>query len=243
MGWTAGDNPLLTAYRDAVGRGEDPQARATLVTRFAFAVPVEEALDVIRLAAPDGLVEIGAGTGYWARLLSERGVVVSAFDPAPAGSSENQWFANSVAWFDVQRMDHTVVDDFGRSTLLLVWPTLDEEWAADAIGRFAAAGGQTVVHVGEPSGGRTGDDAFHALLGETDRCWACAYEVHDRACVCGVVPLFRCVETVEIPQWSGFHDEVRVYRRDEGRCALGREPKRARRRRFSTAARRTPGRS
>ena len=48
---------------------------------LAFAVPSERALDLLASYAP--LVEMGAGTGYWARLLQLRGVQVAAFDSVP----------------------------------------------------------------------------------------------------------------------------------------------------------------
>jgi hypothetical protein len=50
---------------------------------FSYAVPSEAALRVIKRYSPHGIVEIGAGTGYWARLLSNAGVDIQAFDTAP----------------------------------------------------------------------------------------------------------------------------------------------------------------
>eukprot|EP00271_Cylindrocystis_brebissonii_P019739 TRINITY_DN6186_c0_g1_i1.p1 TRINITY_DN6186_c0_g1~~TRINITY_DN6186_c0_g1_i1.p1 ORF type:complete len:542 (-),score=66.17 TRINITY_DN6186_c0_g1_i1:227-1852(-) len=50
---------------------------------YSWAVPTEEALAAIAAAAPNGLVEMGAGTGYWAMLLRQRGVAVAAYDRRP----------------------------------------------------------------------------------------------------------------------------------------------------------------
>ena len=224
-----GANPLLDAWVDAVANGRDPQARDELVRRYSFAVPDERALDAIRGLSARGLIEVGAGTGYWARLLAERGVDVVAVDVAPAPSSRNTWFAGTAAWWDVEMGDESRVDDHGDRTLLLVWPTRNETWPADAVVRFAAAGGQRFVRVGEGPGGRTGDDQFHSLVGDLDRCWSCAYGVTDTACVCGVTPLFESVETIEIPRWHGFQDDLRIYRRTTERRALSPRPERARR--------------
>jgi hypothetical protein len=229
-------NPLLTAWQEAVVAGRDPEARDELVRAFAFAIPDEPALAAVRRLSPAGVVEVGAGTGYWARLLEERGVDVLAVDASPPPGGDNPWFAAVAPWTQVAPADESIVDEHADRTLLLVWPTRDETWAADAVARYAAAGGQVVLHVGEPPGGRTGDDLFHALLGSIDRCWACAYDVPGAACVCGTVPLFEVAEEMEIPRWHGFEDRLWVHRRVAGRTPLG--PKRPRRsRRWSTSTR------
>lgn len=222
-------NPLLDAWAEAIASGCDPQARDGLVRRYSFAVPDESALEAIRRLSPRGVVELGAGTGYWARLLADRGVDVFAVDVAPAPSPQNTWFAGTPAWWDVEVGDESRVDDHGTRTLLMVWPTRNESWPADATVRFAAAGGQCLVRVGEGPGGRTGDDQFHSLVGDLDRCWSCAYEVTAAACVCGVIPLFECVETMELPRWQGFQDDLRIYRRTFARRALSSRPEKARR--------------
>lgn len=198
--------------------------------RYAFAVPDGAALDAVRAASPRGVVEVGAGTGYWAHLLHERGVDVVAYDSAPAGSAENPWFATSAPWFDVQPGDHGVVEGHAERTLLLVWPTRNEDWAADAVGLFAAAGGTTLAYAGETTGGRTGDDRFHALIGDLDRCWTCASGVTTAPCVCGTTPLFRSVEAVALPRWTGYDDELRLYVRQHDAAPLGPRPPGSRRR-------------
>uniref|UniRef100_A0A7S2TMA9 Uncharacterized protein n=1 Tax=Lotharella oceanica TaxID=641309 RepID=A0A7S2TMA9_9EUKA len=55
---------------------------------YAWAVPTQEALDTIKEFSPNGVVEIGAGTGYWASLLQQRGVNVIAYDKFPTHCSE-----------------------------------------------------------------------------------------------------------------------------------------------------------
>jgi hypothetical protein len=52
--------------------------RPVLVTTYSYAVPTDVVLD--RLAARGDVVEIGAGGGYWARCVHERGAAVTAFD-------------------------------------------------------------------------------------------------------------------------------------------------------------------
>mmetsp|Transcript_48436 Transcript_48436/g.90191 ORF Transcript_48436/g.90191 Transcript_48436/m.90191 type:complete len:678 (+) Transcript_48436:145-2178(+) len=59
----------------------EPRVQASLDHQFAFAVPSDEALTAIASHAP--IVEMGAGTGYWAMLLRQRGVDLAAFDVCP----------------------------------------------------------------------------------------------------------------------------------------------------------------
>jgi len=190
-----------------------PEIRDQFIARYGFAIPDEDALGLIRSVSGSGVVEIGAGTGYWARLLADRGSRVAAYDIAPPPSSANMWFGGSAPWYDVRPHDETVVDRAPPATLLLVWPTRNEAWSMAAAQRFHRAGGATLVFVGEGPGGRTGDDGLHAVLGEISGCAHCRYGVVDSPCVCGVVARWRRIAEHEIPTWPGYTDTVRVYER------------------------------
>ena len=184
---------------------------------YSFAIPTEEALGLIQSVSKAGIVEIGAGTGYWARLLHERGSAVAAFDIAPPPSSANSWFAGSTPWYDVQPHDETAVDRAPPATLLLVWPTRREAWSMEAAQRYHRAGGVNLVLVGEGPGGRTGDDGLHAVLGEISTCAHCRYGVSTAPCICEIAPLWQRIADHEIPTWPGFRDSVRIYERRDVR--------------------------
>ena len=66
---------------------------------FAFAVPNDAALDALASLSP--LLEVGAGTGYWAALLRRRGADVVATDVAPpdgtSGTLDNPHHVSVVA--------------------------------------------------------------------------------------------------------------------------------------------------
>ncbi|MDO8363913.1 MAG: hypothetical protein Q7V88_13520 [Actinomycetota bacterium] len=237
-------NPLLDAFRDAMALGTTVtettvtettvpettgfgERRAEAIARYGFAIPTEAALAVIRHHSPAGVVEIGAGTGYWAHLLQQRGVDVVAFDPEPAPSPQNTWFAGTPPWHPVHRGDHDTVSAHPERTLLIVWPTKDETWAATAAQRFHDAGGRCLVFVGEGPGGRTGDATFHAVLGELATCLHCAYGSLSSPCTCGVEPQWQRTQTVELPHWPGFSDDLHVYAAASPR---GGAPRRFRRR-------------
>lgn len=171
--------------------------------RYSFAVPSPAAVDAIAQHSPSGVVEIGAGGGYWAMLLQQRGVDVIAYDPQPP-PGESRWHTGR-AWTAVHKGDHTMAAEHPTRTLLLCWPSYDKPWPARALECYT---GDTVVYIGEGYGGCTGDNRMHALLGSPD-CWC-----WDEPCQCdNPDPLYREITDVAIPQWSGIHDHLTVYRR------------------------------
>jgi hypothetical protein len=59
-----------------------------LVEKYAWAVPDERSLAIISHFSP--LIEVGAGKGYWARLLQGRGVDIISYDKF-LPSKSNMW--------------------------------------------------------------------------------------------------------------------------------------------------------
>ena len=228
-------NPYLQAW-ERHRRDRGAPGRDELLFDFGFAVPDEAGLESIARNSPNGVVEIGAGLGYWARLLAERGLDVVAYDLVPPPSTRSQWFAGVEPWFPVAVGDETVAREHPDRTLLLVWPTRNEVWAADAATTHAAAGGQRLVYVGEPPGGRTGDARLHASLGLVGQCLACAFGVLDAPCVCDVTPRWEKLEESRLPSWDAGDDRLYVFGpaglqrgRRTGRPATGRSRRRPRR--------------
>lgn len=129
-------------------------ARDILAQAYAWAVPSTEAIDAIAALGPQ-VVEIGAGTGYWASLLARRGVMVHAYDIRP----------RPLSYHPVQFGTYTAARQHPDATLLLCWPPMGEPMAYCALREFQ---GQHVAYVGEGGGGCTGDDEFHDWL---DRHW------------------------------------------------------------------------
>lgn len=205
-------NPLLDA-RLAVGpvvRG-DPRSDE-LVRRYAYGIPDEAALTAILHASPAGIVELGAGTGSWARLLHERGGDVVAFDLVPPPSPGNS-HVDHEPWFPVDVGDEHVVSRFSDRTLLIVWPTAGEGWAGEAARRYHEAGGSTFVYVGEGDGGRTGDRTLHCALGADSTCLQHHLGVLDEPCTCARTALWILDREVPIPRWGDAADSCRIYQR------------------------------
>lgn len=208
-------NPLLEEFLASGGDpGPQGETRSRLIARYAFGIPDEEALAAICDAAPPaGIVEIGAGLGYWARLFADRGVDVVAYDLHPPPSLRNQNFPGTEPWHPVLEGDELAVDHHGDRLLLFVWPTADEDWPAEALTRFHRAGGAVVAYVGGERGGVTGDDRFHRLLGSEQACLACNYGVTTTPCVCHIDPLWELTWQRPLPAWGDDGEALRLYRR------------------------------
>lgn len=216
---TEAQHPLLAAMHTAHGQSSDTSADSYIV-RFGFSVLTDDALSVIVDCSPNGVIDVGAGTGALSRLLLDRGLHVVPIDPDPAPSQANPWFAGTDPWCEIHRADHTTVASDPALTLLLSWPTKDRVWPAEALSLFHEAGGSCVIYIGEPAGGRTGDDVFHRLLGELPRCRQCDLGNENVPCVCDFAPIWTRTGSVAIPQLPGHHDELVVYERLQVRRRL-----------------------
>ena len=200
---------MVAASRRQPGAGEEE----AILRRYGFAVPTDAALDEIARRSPAGVVELGAGVGYWAHQLFRRGVDVVAYDIEPPPSALNHRFAGSTPWHRITRGNELVVGAHRDRSLLLIWPTKNETWAAQALVTYAEAGGACVLYVGDGPGGRTGDPTFHAILGQLGRCLACGLGVPDAPCTCDARQLWRRVAEVGLPAWQAEEVSLSVYER------------------------------
>lgn len=156
-------NPYLAAFDrlhrehgdSEDGRGELWSLRREMVRLYSWAVPTGK---VIRVMADGGpIVEIGAGSGYWARLIEDAGGSVHGYDTAGPACGR---------FFPVRQGGATKAGEYGEDwALFLCWPPLSSPMALDALLQFK---GGRVFYVGEEKGGCTGDDAFHD---EIERNW------------------------------------------------------------------------
>ncbi|MGW3152702.1 hypothetical protein [Streptomyces sp. NPDC001089] len=105
------------------------------------------------------VVEVGAGTGYWAWQLEQAGVDVAAYDPHPAG--EDNGFCTGGLYTTVLRDDAAAVKHHQDRALLMVWPPYGGAHARHALATYE---GDLLIYAGEPHGGCTADDGFYELL-------------------------------------------------------------------------------
>jgi hypothetical protein len=94
-----------------------------LAQRYAYVFPSDSTLAMLVALGP--LVEIGAGTGYWAHRLRSIGVDIVAFDQAPLdGVRTNRYHSAAQPWTHVLQGDQTVLPGYADRGLFLCWPPL-----------------------------------------------------------------------------------------------------------------------
>ena len=165
---------------------------------YSFAIPTHEAIETIKKYSP--ICEMGAGSGYWAKLLTEAGADVIAYDTVvpfeiksyaeredlmEQGVECNRWIRR--LHFPVQHCDEEFIPPANR-TLFICWPPYDEPMANDILNRYQ---GDTLVYIGEGPGEACADDNFFETLEEH-------WEIIDNA---------------QIPRFYGIRDYLDIYQR------------------------------
>lgn len=217
-------NPLLEAWKSGRTGREDylsipPKEyvdrfvkRSELVRQYSWAIPTEGALKAIRDFSPCGVVEMGAGTGYWASLLDQVGCDVIAYDQRASSKedADHQYLAAIDPYYPVEYGTAELTGMHPTRTLFLCWPPYGDPMAYHALMSYLASGGERLAYVGEGWGGCTGDDMFHGLLGGSS-CYIHDYKWEgDYSCTC-VEKKMKMIDLIEIPQWDGIHDHLCLY--------------------------------
>jgi len=115
-----------------------------LAQYYAYVFPSDSALAMLAGLGP--LVEMGAGTGYWARRLRSIGVDIAAFDQAPIdGGRTNRYHPASRLWAHVEQGDQTVLSGYAHCGLFLCWPPLFSS-LGDCLTHYR---GDTVAYIGD----------------------------------------------------------------------------------------------
>jgi len=195
------DNPLLREYlaaskADHPGNGRPGAGQSYFMTReqlrrkYAYAIPTEEALAFVAAGGP--LVEMGAGTGYWAALLTARGADIIAYDQSPPGKTNNIWHKGATTWSDVHEGGPKVLAQHANRTLLLCWPPYESNFALETLRAYR---GKQLIYIGESRHGCTANaDFFNRLEQEWER-----------------------TDMRGLPTWEGLHDFVSSWRRRDDR--------------------------
>lgn len=180
--------------------------REMLTHLYAYAVPNAAALELLGRFSP--VIEMGAGTGYWAHMMRERGVDIVAYDvapPSPDHKAKNEYHGQLPCWTSVGMGGPELLSHHPGRTLFLCYPpphhTIHPAKGASSDAPAAATmdmslrclqvyTGKYVVHVGEWDG-TTGSTAFQdALMGS-----------------------FVVVERVGLPNWGNTAYDLTVWRR------------------------------
>lgn len=182
-------------FRDGGGRPDferwsrEGLRRDDFVGRYSWTITDPDTVAFVAKHAGVRVLDPLAGTGWWARLLTDAGLDVLASDAKPPAGGENTWHKEGVEHFPVLLADALdAVRVHVDRTLLLAWPPYDAPIGALALAEYAGA---RVVYIGEDWGGCCGDDALFEAFA---RDWV------------------KTAEHVPV-QWSGIHDIVHVYER------------------------------
>jgi hypothetical protein len=120
-----------------------------IVSHFSWAVPTQSAIDAIARHAA-GVVEIGAGSGYWAWLLRQVGIATIAYDCSPRADT----------WHPVYPGDEFAVSAHPDAALFLCWPPVGTDMAFNALRNHK---GDYVIYVGEWMRGNASPEFFDLL--------------------------------------------------------------------------------
>lgn len=153
LSFANGDMDSLSGFDGLMSGAKLFRFRRELIYKCAYAIPDDKALRKIAKYSP--IVEIGAGSGYWAYLLAKMGVDIVAYD--------NWRNPDRKQWFDVQTSDESVVKNHADRALFLCWPPFKDEMALKAIRKYK---GKTVIYIGEDRDGCTATKSFFDFLDE-----------------------------------------------------------------------------
>jgi hypothetical protein len=206
------DNPYLDEFLPTVP-SDEPTARSrkeerfVLCRKYAWSVPTEEAIRLLVRIGP--LVEVGAGTGYWASLIRAAGGDIIAYDRHPPDMQqemnvENNWHWDVAHTFTrVETGGLEVLDWHTDRTLLLCWPPYSNQTRPE-----------TYADVKEHLRGCMGYQALRRWRGERViyvgewRCCTAGWAFHDL-----LERRWRKMLKIELPHWPGIWDRLSVHER------------------------------
>lgn len=138
---------------------EQKAIRDTLTDTYSWSIVTSDALDrVAAFTGGRGVVDFGAGNGYWAYLLTGRGENVVAIDNWAAGKPER-------LWHPVQTGSYELLAGTEGRVLLLSWPP---RFTPMALRAAEAWEGSRLIYAGEILRG-TADPPFHKELADNWR--------------------------------------------------------------------------
>lgn len=132
---------------------ERHRKRDHCVKKWAWAIPNPEAIECLRKYLDKGIYEIGAGSGYWARMVTCQWIHARYFCFDTLSSHAFTHFYHTIRTEPLVSMD-------GFETLFLCWPSYGDPFAANALREHCP---KRVIYVGE-NDGCTADGEFHELL-------------------------------------------------------------------------------
>lgn len=220
------DPALAEEQRGDLFEAEDEETMA----RYSWAIPDDRALRICAAYSP--LVEMGAGAGYWARLLRERGVDVTAFD-CDTGDATRAAGVAAAPWTEVLQGGPEDAARFPGHALLLMYPddleaheeTQEEDAEGGAsedgedgglerlplsVATLAAYKGDTVIHVGEWMGETLTLSMEGQALPDIPYPWGRSTDPRFQTLLAAT---FHKVLQAPLPNWGSVSNTITVWKR------------------------------
>ena len=103
-------------------------ARQEAVELFSYAIPCVEAIQL--MVSLSSLIEVGAGSGHWARLLKKAGAEIVATDVGGQKEYSNKW--EDKAFGIVKNLSAVeAIKKYPERNVLVIWPSYDKTWAKE----------------------------------------------------------------------------------------------------------------
>jgi hypothetical protein len=160
--------------------------RDIFCTNYSFAIPNINALLAIKRHVNNNLLfEIGAGSGYWAKLLNLLDVNIICFDDFSLNWNLRYFPIHSTKNFNGKEFINSILFKNAQH-LFICWPYAD--YAIKYLREFK---GEYVYYCGEGNSGCCAGSDFFDLLNKN----------------------FEQIKHINIPQWRGIHDYFEISRR------------------------------
>jgi hypothetical protein len=178
------ENPYLNEFKKQEQIFHSFQHRGILVSKYAWAIPNKKAIKELCKYSP--LVEIGAGTGYWANLVKQMGGIVDCYDKYLL---DKNYYKHTTHYTNIKEGDESILNNISpKVNLFLCWPPYNSSMANKCLNIFK---GNYLIYIGEGYDGCTGDNMFHE---ELEKKW-------------------EEINVINIPQWFEIHDYMFIYKR------------------------------
>lgn len=168
----------------------DYSFRSFYTKHIAWTIITKELLDkLVNIFKGKKVLDAGCGMGYLSKLLSDRGIDITAVDNKTYLHVHKEDIYDKIIDGDYSDLDPTEFD-----YIILSWPSMDSTTDLPFINRFTDK--QTLVHIGE-HGGCTGSSDFNSAIFYED-IWE------------DVTP-----EGIHIKSFFGIHDNINFLKKKE----------------------------
>jgi len=157
------------------------ERRVELINKYSFGIPTTSVLK--RIATYSPIIELGAGTGYWASSLEAVGCDILAYDN---GSWDSVWTKNHT---EILKGDERILESYKDRNLLLCFPMHRDSISLNAVKNFK---GKYLIYIGE----------LEDTCIESGDCAGFLEELHKS---------YKFVEKLPLPNWPDMKDAVHIY--------------------------------